>query len=77
MIETAMEYGWHDKSIKAKPKPAPSTGKIDALGPRRVLTPWDVKKSEMGVIQGNETLIQKNWEQLEAMAHTFMWQWVL
>lgn len=77
MIDAALEFGWHDKTIKAKPKAAPAAAKVDALKPRRVLTPWDVKKAEMGTIMGDENLIRKNWEQLEAMAHTFMWQWSL
>jgi hypothetical protein len=77
MVEAAMEYGWHDKTIKAKPKAAPPAGKLEALKPRRVLTPWETKKAELGTIQGDENLIKKNWEQLEAMAHTFMWQWTL
>ncbi len=75
MIETVLEYGWHDKSVKALPKPAPAPRENDALKPRRVLTPWDVKKGELGRIEGDEGLIKKNWEQLEAMAHAFMWQW--
>lgn len=77
MIDAVMEYGWHDKSIKAKPKSAPPAKKPEALKPRRVLTPWEVKKWELGEITGDENLIKKNWEQLEAMAHTFMWQWAL
>jgi hypothetical protein len=77
MIDAVMEYGWHDAGIKAKPKPAPPAGKLEALKPRRLFTPWEVKKAELGQIMGDENLIVKNWEQLEAMAHTFMWQWTL
>ncbi len=77
MIDTVMDYGWHNKAIKAKPKPAPTTTKAEALKPRKVLTPWEVKKAELGQISGDENLIKKNWEQLEAMAHTFIWQWTL
>ncbi|MBI5248792.1 MAG: uroporphyrinogen decarboxylase [Desulfomonile tiedjei] len=77
MIDAVMEYGWHDKSIKAKPKAAPPVRTPEGLNPRRVMTPWDVKKTELGQIMGDENLIKKNWEQLETMAHTFMWQWTL
>jgi hypothetical protein len=77
MINAVMEYGWHDKSVKAKPKAAPPAGKVDALKPRKVLTPWEVKKAELGTIMGDENLIKKHWEQLEGLAHTFMWQWSL
>jgi hypothetical protein len=77
MIETVMEYGWHDKSIKAKPKAARPAGKPDGLKPRRVLTPWEVKKAELGPIMGDENLIKTHWEHLENLAHAFMWQWAL
>jgi uroporphyrinogen-III decarboxylase len=77
MIDAVMEYGWHHKSIKAKPKAAPPAAKVEALKPRKVLTPWEVKKAELGTIRGDENLIKKHWEQLEGLAHTFMWQWSL
>ena len=77
MIDAVMEYGWHDPGVKAQPKPAPPAGKVEALKPRRLFTPWEVKKAELGQVPGDENLIMKNWEQLEAMAHTFIWQWTL
>ena len=77
MVETVMEYGWNDKSIKARQWTAPAPTKVEALEPRKVLTPWAVKKAELGEIKGDEELIKKNWDQLENLAHTFMWQWSL
>ncbi len=77
MVEAAMEYGWHDKTIKARPKAAPSAINNEALKPRNLLTPWEVKKAELGTITGDENLIRKHWDQLESLAHTFVWQWVL
>lgn len=77
MLDAVIEYGWHDKSIKAQPKPAPPAKPVDALKPRRVLTPWGNKKAELGVIPGDENLIKKHWDQLEMLAHTFMWSWTL
>jgi hypothetical protein len=77
MVEAVMEYGWHDKTIKAKPKAAPAAVKNEALKPLRLLTPWEVKKAELGTIMGDEELISRNWNQLESLAHTFIWQWSL
>ena len=77
MIDAVMECGWHDKSIKAKPKAAPQPGAVEGLKPRKVMTPWEVKKAELGQIMGDENLIKKHWEQLESSAHTFIWQWSL
>ena len=77
MIDAVMKYGWHDAGVKAKPKPAPPASKVEGLETRRLFTPWEIKKAELGPILGDENLIMKNWEQLEAMAHTFIWQWTL
>ncbi|MDR3553911.1 MAG: uroporphyrinogen decarboxylase family protein [Syntrophobacteraceae bacterium] len=77
MVDAVMEYGWHDKTIKAKPKAAPPASKSETLKPRNLLTPWEVKKGELGKIMGDEDLIRKHWDQLESLAHTFVWQWVL
>lgn len=77
MIEAVMDYGWHDRDIKTRPRSTPQTGAVEGLEPRSVLTPWEVKKAELGQIMGDEHLIKKNWDQLEAMAHTFIWQWIL
>ncbi len=77
MVEAVMEYGWYDRKIDAKPRVAPAAVNSEALKPRNLLTPWEVKKSEMGTIMGDENLIRKHWDQLESLAHTFIWQWVL
>jgi hypothetical protein len=42
-----------------------------------MVTPWEIKKSELGQIKGDEALLRTTWEQLEAMAYNWMWQWVM
>jgi hypothetical protein len=77
MVDAIMEFGIYDERRKPKPKTAPpSPSTLTSLGKRRVLTPWEVKRAELGDIRGDEDLIRKPWEMLEAMAHTWMWQWV-
>lgn len=78
LVEAALEFGVYDKGIKAKPRPAdPSPPKVTAFSYPKMVTPWEVKKSELGEILGDEGLIRRPWEQLEAQAYTWIWQWVL
>jgi hypothetical protein len=78
MIDAVMEFGVYDSSIKPMPKPAPEAkNPIPGLNPQRMVTPWSVIKEEWGGVQGDEDLIRKPWEKLEAMAYNWMWQWVM
>jgi len=75
LIDGVMEYGVYDKSVKPRPRPAP-TGAVTGIPPRMV-TPWEVKKTEINGVMGDEEMIRKPWETLEAMAYVWLWQWVL
>jgi hypothetical protein len=76
MIDAVMEYGRYDNKVKPVPKAAPA-GKITAFQFPKMITPWEVKKAELGPVQGDENLIRKPWESLESMAYVWLWQWVL
>jgi hypothetical protein len=76
MIEAVLEYGVYDKNIKPQPKPM-AKGEIKAFSFPKMVTPWDVKRAEIGGVRGDETMIRKPWEQLESMAYVWLWQWVL
>jgi hypothetical protein len=76
MIDAVMEFGWYDKNIHAQPKVTTATPVHDSAFPR-MLTPWSVKKAEIGGVQGDESLISRPWESLESMAYIWLWQWVL
>jgi uroporphyrinogen-III decarboxylase len=74
MIDAVMEYGVYDKNVKPRPRTAPA-GKIEAFEfPKRV-TPWAVKRDELGGVKGDEDLIRRPWELLESMAYVWLWQW--
>lgn len=75
MVDAVMEYGVYDKNVKPRPKPAPA-GKVDKTKFPKMVTPWSVKKAELGEIQGDESLIRTPWEALEARAYTWLWQWI-
>lgn len=78
MIDAVMEYGVYDPDIKPKPKPPqPSRVPVAELRPQQFITPWEVKKAEWGGVKGDEELIRRSWEQLEAMAYAWVWQWLL
>ncbi len=74
LIDAVMEYGIYDKTIKSQPK-TPPAGEITDFKFPRMVTPWEVKKAELGGVAGDEDLIRKPWEQLEAMAYIWLWQW--
>lgn len=75
MIEATIEYGTYDKSIKCVPK-NPSAVTAVKVG-LKMLTPWEIKKRELGGILGDEDLIRRPWEMLESMSYTWIWQWVM
>ena len=76
MVDTVIEHGKYDSSCRPKQKAAlPS--QLDLSSYPKVYTPWSVRKAELGgVIQGDEDLIRKPWEQYEAMAYGWLWQWI-
>ncbi|HWR06491.1 uroporphyrinogen decarboxylase family protein [Sporomusa sp.] len=76
MIDTILKYGWYDKNIKAMPKAAPEPRlAIDDIAKQYRITPWTERSKELGGVTGNEALIQKPWDNLEAMAFNWLWTW--
>jgi len=76
MVEGVMKYGWYDKSIKHKPKQMPPVkNEIPGLGPQGMITPWEIKKAELGGVLGDEQLIRNPWERIEAMAYNWVCSW--
>lgn len=76
MIDAIMEYGRYSDGPAPKPKYGPKlAGKIEGLPKPRMVTPWEVKKAELGTIQGDEDLIRQAWEMLEKMAYNWLMSW--
>jgi hypothetical protein len=76
VCDAVMEFGWYDRSIKSLVKIGqPGALAVPERKPQGMITPWEVKKQEMGKIKGNEELISKQWEMYEAMAYNWMWTW--
>jgi len=76
MIDAVMEYGVYDTAVKPHALPTPA-GEIKAFNYPKMVTPWEVKKAELGGVMGNESLIAEPWKRLESMAYVWLWQWVL
>ncbi|MFZ7127669.1 MAG: uroporphyrinogen decarboxylase family protein [Desulfobacterales bacterium] len=78
MIDAVLEFGVYDSGISPEPRPlAPGNIQVKGLNPQGMITPWEVKAAELGGVKGDEALIRRSWEQLEAMAYNWMWQWVM
>jgi hypothetical protein len=77
MMDAAMKYGWYDKNIKPKPLAPLPVKEVHGLSTPGTLTPWQVKKAEMGGVLGNENLISRPWETLEGMAFNWLWGWTM
>ena len=77
MIDAILEFGVYDSSIEPKPKVAvPTPAAIPGLEKAGMVSSWEMKKAEIGEIQGDEEMIRKPWEALEKMAYSWIWQWV-
>ena len=76
MIDAVMEYGVYDPAVKPHALPT-QAGDIKAFNYPKMVTPWEVKKAELGGVMGNESLIAEPWKRLESMAYVWLWQWVL
>jgi hypothetical protein len=76
MIDTVSQYGRYyggptKYEIRMNPNPPPGW----RPPPRRVVTPWEVKLSELGGVAGDEKMIRDPWEDLEHRAYNWLWSW--
>jgi hypothetical protein len=76
MIDTVIQYGRYyggptKYEIEMSPTPPPGW----RPPPRRVVTPWEVKLSELGGVASQEKMIRDHWEDLEHRAYNWLWSW--
>jgi hypothetical protein len=51
--------------------------KIDFVPEPNTCVPWKVKLDELGgELPGDEEIVKKAWENLDAYAYNFIWFWV-
>jgi len=39
--------------------------------------PWEEKKKELPPITGDEALVKRQWEEIDALGYTYIWQVLL
>ena len=39
--------------------------------------PWEEKKKELPTITGDEALVKRQWEEIDSLAYTYIWQVLL
>ena len=52
------------EKTQSKPKPG-------------VCVPWEEKAAELARISGDEQLVRRVWEDIDALAYTYIWQCLL
>jgi hypothetical protein len=78
LIDAVLEFGVYDESVKPRPRQTAGPTVVDAFDFPKKMTPWETKKQELGgAVPGDESLIQRPWDDLEAMAYAWLWQWTM
>ncbi|MGB9689202.1 hypothetical protein [Thermogutta sp.] len=47
------------------------------IRPPGTCIPWEEKRREMGEIKGNEALVKRIWENIDALGYMYIWQVLL
>ena len=76
MIDAIIEFGGYKDSIDFEPRINPKPPEDWQPPVKGMITPWDVKREELGKIPGNEDLIKLGWESIEHIAFNWLWTWV-
>jgi hypothetical protein len=76
MIDAVIEFGCYKDSIDFEPRINPKPPEGWQPPAKGMITPWDIKREELGEIPGNEDLIRVGWETIEHIAFNWLWTWV-
>jgi hypothetical protein len=82
MTDAAREYGvysrGHSVPPPARPEPAQGAATRETPTPRPgVCIPWELRRTEMGKIRGDEEIVRRIWEQIDALGNMYIWQVLL
>jgi uroporphyrinogen-III decarboxylase len=88
MAEATRQYGVYSDTPCSDPvagaapiEPLPDGFGLNGRYPSRirpgVCLPWEQKSQEIAEISGDAELVQRVWEQIEGLGHTFIWQCLL
>lgn len=79
MTEATREFGGYGTPASVDPPPSADVGGFtpapmpEASAPPGVCVPWEAKARELGEIPGNAALAKRVWEDVEALAYTYIW----
>jgi hypothetical protein len=45
--------------------------------PPSVCIPWEEKRKEMPVLEGDEEIVRRTWEEIDALGYMYIWQCLL
>ena len=76
MIDAILEFATYDASLKPLPRENGDRAPKPTGSTPKMVTPWEQRRAELGGVKGDEDLIRTPWEQLEAAAYAWVWQWV-
>ena len=84
MTEFTREYGVYGSAASSSPQSDSCKSKSSAVAEARelrvkpgVCIPWEEKVKEIPEIPGDVQLVQRIWEDIEGLAHTYIWQVLL
>ncbi|MGD8239436.1 MAG: uroporphyrinogen decarboxylase family protein [Armatimonadota bacterium] len=75
MTDFTREYGVYSSSAPA-PEPGPATARFEGREtklPPGVCVPWEEKLKELPEIPGDRDLVQRVWENVDALGYTYIW----
>ena len=83
MTEFTREYGVYDgpvytaDDLPGEPAPVPQGAIPESKAPPGVCIPWEEKRKELPQISGDEDLVRKVWEDIDALGNMYIWQCLL
>jgi len=45
--------------------------------PAGTVVPWSEQREQMGAMTGDEQLVEKNWQEIDAWTYAFLWHCVV
>ncbi|MDA8211784.1 MAG: uroporphyrinogen decarboxylase [Clostridia bacterium] len=76
MINATLEYGRYSDTTKFELQINPNQPAGWQPPKRRIVTPWEVKRKELGGVMGDEEIIKQHWEMFEHMAFNWIFSWL-
>lgn len=72
LTDFTRDYGVYSSGTLDAVEAAPATGTSRQPSPA-VCTPWPQRRAELPGVTGDEGLLQRVWEDIDALGHTFVW----